>query len=190
MPSTTVGPRQLCLGPTVDFPPELVTAVLGRPPSGERNVCWVTSCSPIGRRLLQRNYAGTVSPMDTALPRVRRFSVSTRTFRRLSLASAVMLVVIVASGATVRMTGSGLGCEHWPGCQPGEFLPARGYHSDVEFSNRIIASLAIVATLATFIASLLVPGAKRWVRWVAGLAFLGTLLQAPLGAITVYYKLN
>jgi heme A synthase len=24
----------------------------------------------------------------------------------------------------------------------------------------------------------------------AGLAFLGTLLQAPLGAITVYYKLN
>ncbi len=27
-------------------------------------------------------------------------------------------------------------------------------------------------------------------RWVAGGAFLGTVLQAPLGAITVYYHLN
>src|SRR6516162_5929096 len=128
--------------------------------------------------------------MDTALPRVRRFAVSRRTFRRLSLASAVMLVVIVASGATVRMTGSGLGCEHWPGCQAGDPFPKTGYHSYVEFSNRIVASIAIIATLATFLASLLVPGVKRWTRWVAGLAFFGTFLQAPLGAITVYYKLN
>ena len=128
--------------------------------------------------------------MDTALPRVRRFAVSTRTFRRLSLTSAVMLVVIVASGATVRMTGSGLGCEHWPGCQAGDPFPKTGYHSYVEFSNRIVASFAIIATLATFLASLLAPGVQRWARWVAGLAFVGTFLQAPLGAITVYYKLN
>jgi cytochrome c oxidase assembly protein subunit 15 len=129
--------------------------------------------------------------MELPLPRVGRFAVSTRTFRRLSLASAVMLVVIVASGATVRMTGSGLGCEHWPGCQAGDPFPKTGYHSYVEFSNRIVASVAIIATLATFAASLLrVPGVPRWTRWVAGLAFLGTFLQAPLGAITVYYKLN
>jgi cytochrome c oxidase assembly protein subunit 15 len=127
--------------------------------------------------------------MEIPLPRVRRFAVSARTFRRLALASAVMLVVIVATGATVRMTGSGLGCEHWPGCQAGDPFPKTGYHSYVEFSNRIVASFAIVATLATFLASLRAPVA-RWVRWVAGLAFLGTFLQAPLGAITVYYKLN
>jgi cytochrome c oxidase assembly protein subunit 15 len=128
--------------------------------------------------------------MDLSLPRVRRFAVSMRTFRRLALTSAVMLVVIVASGATVRMTGSGLGCEHWPGCQAGDPFPKTGYHSYVEFSNRIVASVAIIATLATFLASLLAANVKRWTRWVAGLAFLGTLLQAPLGAITVYYKLN
>jgi cytochrome c oxidase assembly protein subunit 15 len=128
--------------------------------------------------------------MDVPLPRVRRFAVSRRTFRRLALASAVMLVVIVASGATVRVTGSGLGCEHWPGCQAGDPFPKTGYHSYVEFSNRIVASFAIIATLATFVASLLATGVKRWARWLAGLAFLGTFLQAPLGAITVYYKLN
>ena len=59
-----------------------------------------------------------MSAMETSLPRLRRLAVSARTFRRLALASAVMLVVIVASGATVRLTGSGLGCEHWPGCRP------------------------------------------------------------------------
>jgi cytochrome c oxidase assembly protein subunit 15 len=127
--------------------------------------------------------------MEIPLPRVRRFAVSARTFRRLALASAVMLVVIVATGATVRVTGSGLGCEHWPGCQAGDPFPKTGYHSYVEFSNRIVASIAIVATLATFLASLRAP-VERWVRWLAGLAFLGTFLQAPLGAITVYYKLN
>src|SRR5215470_2716242 len=102
--------------------------------------------------------------MEASLPRLRRLAVSTRTFRRLSLASAVMLVVIVASGATVRMTGSGLGCEHWPGCQAGDPFPKTGYHSYVEFSNRIVASLAIIATLATFVASLLAPRVRRWTK--------------------------
>ena len=101
-----------------------------------------------------------------------------------------MLVVIVGSGATVRLTGSGLGCEHWPGCQAGDPFPKTGYHSFIEFSNRIVSAFAILATLVTWLASLRTAGLPRWTRWVAGAAFVGTLLQAPLGAITVHYKLN
>ena len=33
-------------------------------------------------------------------------------------------------------------------------------------------------------------GARRWLRWLAGLTFGGTAFQAPLGAITVYSGLN
>jgi cytochrome c oxidase assembly protein subunit 15 len=128
--------------------------------------------------------------MEASLPRVRRLAVSTRSFRRLALASAVMLVVIVGSGATVRLTGSGLGCEHWPGCSAGDPFPKTGYHSFIEFSNRVVSAFAILATLVTWLASLRTPGLSRWTRWVAGAAFVGTLLQAPLGAITVHYKLN
>jgi cytochrome c oxidase assembly protein subunit 15 len=128
--------------------------------------------------------------METSLPRLRRLAVSTRVFRRLALANALMLMVIVASGATVRLTGSGLGCEHWPGCTAGDFFPKNGYYSYVEFSNRVVSGLTIAVTLATWLAALLLPTARRWVRWVAGGTFLGTLLQAPLGAITVYYHLN
>jgi cytochrome c oxidase assembly protein subunit 15 len=127
--------------------------------------------------------------MDASLPRLRGFALSARTFRRLALANALMLVVVVATGTTVRLTGSGLGCEHWPGCQPGQPLPTHGFHSVVEFSNRIVAGITIVVTLATFVASFF-GGTRTWVRWLAGGCLLGTALQAPLGAITVYYHLN
>jgi cytochrome c oxidase assembly protein subunit 15 len=131
-----------------------------------------------------------VDAMETSLPRLRRLAVSVQTFRRLAFASALMLTLIVASGATVRLTGSGLGCKHWPGCTAGDPFPSSGYHSYIEFGNRVIASLTILATLGAFAGALLLPSASRWVRVVAGAAFLGTLGQAPLGAITVYYHLN
>ncbi|MGZ4353222.1 MAG: COX15/CtaA family protein [Gaiellaceae bacterium] len=129
--------------------------------------------------------------METpAVAAAHRFEVSARRFRQLAIAAAAMLIVIVATGATVRLTASGLGCEHWPGCQPGQPFPEKGFHSYVEFSNRVIAFLTIVATLAAGFASVFVAGLPRWVKALALFTFAGTLGQAPLGAITVYYHLN
>jgi cytochrome c oxidase assembly protein subunit 15 len=123
------------------------------------------------------------------LPRVRGFGISLETFRRLAIAAAAMLLIVVATGATVRLTASGLGCQHWPGCQAGQVLPEKGYHSDIEFSNRVVAFLTIVATLGAWIGALLAPVPRR-LRWLAFGTFFGTMLQAPLGAITVHYHLN
>jgi heme a synthase len=128
--------------------------------------------------------------METSLPRLRGIVVSAEAFRRLALASALLLLVIVASGATVRLTASGLGCPHWPGCEAPTQLPEKGYHSFIEFGNRLVAAVTIFATLATFLASFATPTLPRWARWVAAGTFVGTLGQAPLGAITVYYHLN
>lgn len=128
--------------------------------------------------------------METSLPRLRRLAVSVQTFRRLAIASALMLTLIVASGATVRLTGSGLGCRHWPGCTAGDPFPSAGHHSYIEFGNRVIASLVVITTLLAFAGALLLPSAVRWLRWVSGAVFAGTLGQAPLGAITVHYHLN
>jgi cytochrome c oxidase assembly protein subunit 15 len=101
-----------------------------------------------------------------------------------------MLVVIVATGATVRLTASGLGCEHWPGCQPGDPFPKKGSHSYVEFSNRIVAFFTILITLAAAVASTFVPGLPRRTKLLAWGVFAGTIGQAPLGALTVYFHLN
>lgn len=128
--------------------------------------------------------------METSLARLRGIAVSPRTFRRLAIANALMLLVIVASGATVRLTASGLGCPHWPGCQGSIRLPEKGYHSYIEFGNRVVAALTIALTLATFVAARLAPTVKPWARRLALATFLGTLAQAPLGAIVVYYDLN
>lgn len=118
-----------------------------------------------------------------ALP--RRFELSAVWFRRLAWTTVVMLILIVATGATVRLTGSGLGCEHWPGCTPHRFRP-RGFHSDVEFGNRVVAAITVVMTLLLAVASLL----ARQARVLSWGVFVGTLAQAPLGAITIHYDLN
>jgi heme a synthase len=128
--------------------------------------------------------------METSLPRLRGLALSARTFRRVALANVAWLFVIVASGASVRLTGSGLGCEHWPGCNAGVEVYPTSYHGYIEFSNRIISGVAVLLTLATWIAALLTPTVQSWVRWVAGAAFVGTFAEAPLGAVTVKYHLN
>src|SRR5437763_2579081 len=100
------------------------------------------------------------------------------------------LFVIVATGATVRLTGSGLGCEHWPGCAPGHPFPEKNYHSYIEFSNRLVGGLTIVLTLLAWAAATRVRTLRRWVPRLALAVFVGTLLQAPLGALAVYVHLH
>ncbi len=123
------------------------------------------------------------------MPRRLARTISPVTFRRIALAAVVVLIAIVASGATVRLTGSGLGCPEWPTCTNQHALP-QTYHSFIEFSNRLISALTIFTTLALAIAAWVTRGLGRRGRWLATAVFVGTLAQAPLGAITVYYDLN
>jgi len=120
---------------------------------------------------------------------VRLAELSPAAFRRLAAFAVGMLVLIVATGATVRLTGSGLGCPHWPTCTNTHALP-KGYHSDIEFSNRLVSALTILTMLALVIGAWRTRGLGRGARLLATGVFLGTLAQAPLGAITVYYDLN
>jgi cytochrome c oxidase assembly protein subunit 15 len=128
--------------------------------------------------------------MATSLPRVRAFAISAGAFRGIALANALMLLVIVSSGATVRLTASGLGCPKWPGCEGATRLPARDHYQQIEFSNRVISAITILLTLVTWLASRWTPSMPTWARRVALATFLGALAQAPLGAITVYFDLH
>src|ERR1700675_1560504 len=89
--------------------------------------------------------------------RVRAFEISPALFRKLALLAAGMLYLIVVTGATVRLTASGLGCDHWPGCSAGQPFPEKGYHSYIEFGNRLVGGIAIVATLVAALAALRAP---------------------------------
>jgi cytochrome c oxidase assembly protein subunit 15 len=131
-----------------------------------------------------------VESVDAPLSSRRAIAFSPVTFRRIAVFAAAMLVLIVATGATVRLTGSGLGCQHWPGCQPGDPFPKKGYHSYVEFSNRVVALFTVLGTLVLVISAWLTRELGRPAKILATLVFVGTLGQAPLGAVTVYYHLN
>jgi cytochrome c oxidase assembly protein subunit 15 len=109
---------------------------------------------------------------------------------RLAFASALSLYVIVLTGAAVRLTGSGLACESWPGCQEGAFFPALGEHSSIEFGNRVMALFPIVLSLLAWICAYRTPGIAGWAKWLAAVTFLGTIAQAPLGLLTIRLDLH
>jgi cytochrome c oxidase assembly protein subunit 15 len=108
-------------------------------------------------------------------------------FASLSGILVLAMYLNVASGAFVRLSGSGLGCPDWPLCHGGPVPPAQ-YHAVIEFSNRAIALAGIVAAIVTFLVARNLT--DRTGRWLTGLVALGTLFQIPLGAITVLTDLN
>ena len=126
--------------------------------------------------------------MAVAVARAR--SVSARTFLRIALASCVALFLVITSGAFVRLTGSGLGCENWPSCGDKPY-PEQGFHAFVEFGNRMVALVGIVLTLVD-------AGSRRggstgsrgWGRWAALGAFLVAVAQIPMGGITIALDLH
>ncbi len=116
-------------------------------------------------------------------------TVSARRFAVISTATLAILAFVVASGAFVRLTGSGLGCDNWPRCGDTPF-PAKDFHALVEFGNRLVALVGILSALVAWLAARRAVGLPRWVRWVALAAFLGTVAQIPLGGVTVILDLH
>ncbi len=102
-----------------------------------------------------------------------------------------MLVgVIVVTGAAVRLTGSGLGCNDWPNCNDKDLVDVSSQHSAIEQVNRLFT---FVVGLAVVLAAL-----GAWVRRprrhdlvVLSMALVaGIPAQGLVGAVVVWTKLN
>ena len=127
--------------------------------------------------------------MESVLARARAREVSPARFRRLAAYSVLALFVVVTTGAVVRLTASGLGCDNWPRCGSTPF-PEKGGHAFIEFGNRVIAFGSIVLTLVVWLAARRVAGLPTWLRRLALAVWLGTVAQIPLGGITVIFDLH
>jgi cytochrome c oxidase assembly protein subunit 15 len=126
-----------------------------------------------------------VNAQPTALARLRALALTPVQFLPVALAQLGALWLIVGTGAAVRLTDSGLGCRHWPGCEEGHPLPAKDAHAFVEFGNRLVGGVTIALTLLAWIAARRTHGLPGWVVSLALAIFLGTLAQAPLGLLAV-----
>jgi heme a synthase len=125
----------------------------------------------------------------TRLGRLRALEVTPRLFRGTALAALVAIYVVVTTGAVVRLTASGLGCDNWPRCGDTPF-PERGGHAFIEFGNRVVALVTIGFTLAAWLAARRVPGLSRRMQLLALGMFLGNVAQIPLGGLTVVFHLH
>lgn len=113
-----------------------------------------------------------------------------RLYAWLSLISEVLIVV---TGAAVRLTGSGLGCPTWPKCTEDSLItvPEMGLHGIIEFANRLLTFVLAIIALLTFIAVRRMAKESRFgLTWPALVLGLGIVAQAVLGGITVLTGLN
>ena len=116
--------------------------------------------------------------------------------RVLAPASGLLLFLqaaLVVTGGAVRLTGSGLGCPTWPECTPGSYTPvphqAEGQlHAWIEFGNRLLTFVLVIASIAVLIAVL--RAGRKDLRGLAAGQFLGIFGQGVLGGITVLTDLN
>ena len=128
---------------------------------------------------------GGVHAQPTALARLRALVLTPAQMFPLVVAQLAALWLIVGTGAAVRLTDSGLGCRHWPGCEEGHPLPAKDAHAFIEFGNRLVGGITIALTLLTWLAVRRTASLPRWVPRLALAVFLGTLAQAPIGLLAV-----
>jgi heme a synthase len=117
-------------------------------------------------------------------------SFSPATVSRIALANVVANVLIVVTGGAVRLTGSGLGCPTFPRCTEESFVttPEMGVRGVIEFGNRTLTFVLTAVALAVL--ATVWRSARRDLRGLAVLSFLGIPAQAALGGVTVLTGLN
>ena len=122
------------------------------------------------------------------LARLRAVELSRTGFRRLAALGVLMLFAIVSTGATVRLTASGLGCDNWPRCGDKPY-PEKGGHAAIEFGNRLVALIGIALTVIVWLAARRVDGLPRWVRNIA-LATAPKSVEKPDDAIGKVHSID
>jgi cytochrome c oxidase assembly protein subunit 15 len=109
-------------------------------------------------------------------------------FATLSGILVLAMYLNVASGAFVRLSGSGLGCPDWPRCY-GSVYPPLKTHAVIEFSNRVVSGFVGVVVVLVGLAAWKRRPFRRDLALLALVLPLGVVAQAVLGGYTVKEKL-
>src|SRR5436305_9889652 len=103
-----------------------------------------------------------------------RLAVTPAQYRRVAYATLAALTLIVLTGAAVRLTDSGLGCENWPKCG-GTPLPPLSSHALIEFGNRAVSGIVGVITAVVVVLAFTRRPFRRDLAWLA--------VTLPLGVV-------
>jgi protoheme IX farnesyltransferase len=121
---------------------------------------------------------------------MREMGEGRQSIRWLALAVAIAGYLLIVIGGTVRVTGAGLGCgPEWPLCN-GRLVPGWDLLAWIEYVHRLIALAVILLTGAVAVASWRARSPDRWIVRLPLIAAGLVLVQAMLGAITVWTHLE
>ena len=124
------------------------------------------------------------------MKRAPRRRITLASYRSITLLALLALAVIVVSGAAVRLTGSGLGCDDWPRCTQKSFVAPSEFHARVEFVNRTFTGVVSVAVVLAVLGSLVLDRRRRDLTlWSLGLVA-GVTGQIVLGGLVVLFDLS
>lgn len=107
------------------------------------------------------------------------------TYARLTRLALWSLAVIVVTGSAVRLTGSGLGCEDWPGCEEDRLVAHWEYHALIEFGNRLFTGVVALAVIAAVAGSVRRVPRRVDLNWLSWGLVAGVVAQVILGALLV-----
>jgi heme a synthase len=113
-------------------------------------------------------------------------------YRRITIAAALLLAIIIVTGGAVRLSDSGLGCPSWPNCSSGQ-LTAHGQsdsHQWIESLNRMFTGLVSVAVIVAVLGSLVRVPKRKDLIWLSVGLVVGVFAQAVLGGLTVIFELK
>src|SRR3954469_22548029 len=121
--------------------------------------------------------------------RARLPSVSPGLYARIAGVAFGLLVLIVFTGAAVRLTGSGLGCPTWPECHGAVIQTELDTHGAIEYGNRLLTGAVAVGAILAFLTAFLRKPFRRDLAIIAAIMPLGVAIQALLGGLSVLYGL-
>ncbi len=129
--------------------------------------------------------------METAPPTASGWwRLSPQRYRAVCIAALALLCVIVVSGAAVRLTGSGLGCDDWPRCNNQQLVDVSTRHAAIEQINRLFTGLVALGVILAVLGSLVRSPRRRDLTWLSLGLVAGVIAQIVLGGITVLVDLH
>jgi len=119
-----------------------------------------------------------------------RWRLSPERYRSICVFALVLLGVIVVSGAGVRLTGSGLGCDDWPNCNNEKLIDVSSKHAAIEQINRLFTGLVAFGVVLAVLGSVRRTPRRRDLTWWSWGLVAGVVAQVILGGITVLVDLH